>query len=294
MIKSKDHIANEIVRAVSDKLGREAIYRKVNNREEYFILDLAFSYFQKADRNRRNDYRSGYLYERIRGKDHLHFVVAHTPIMSAFFKNNLDYEIFRKIIRDTAKYRNENFLVLKRQNCKKAEIRTRNTKEFLRKLDDIEKDDLVKSVFATSIRGKTGIGNIFGVTLANDFGPEDIKKIISKSWDLFLWLYPSKPVFKRNASLNRSLKKIENNCEIRKIRDLPQNILKTECSGQIEGAHIKPHKDGGSDKLANGLWLCNIHHRLTEGKLDGKRSFDTFEVNFETKIGRIKMTLKER
>ncbi len=179
MIKSKDYIANEIVRAVSEKLGREAICRKVNNREEYFILDLAFSYFQKADRNRRNDYRSGYLYERIRGKNHLHFVLAHTPIMSAFFKNNFDYEIFRKIIKDTAKYRNEHFLVLKRRNCRKAEIRTRNTKEFLRKLDDIEKVDLVKSVLTFS-RGRTGIGNVFGITLANEFGPKDIKKSLVK------------------------------------------------------------------------------------------------------------------
>src|SRR4030067_87447 len=98
MIKSTD-IVNEIVRAVSEKLGREAIYRKVNNRDQYFILDLAFSYFQKADRNRRNDYRSGYLYYRINGKNYLLFVLAHTPIMSAFFKNNFDYEVFRNIIR---------------------------------------------------------------------------------------------------------------------------------------------------------------------------------------------------
>jgi hypothetical protein len=53
-------IATAPVETVSEKLGREAIFRKVNNREEYFILDLAFSYFQKADRNKRNDYRSGY------------------------------------------------------------------------------------------------------------------------------------------------------------------------------------------------------------------------------------------
>ncbi|MDH4230690.1 MAG: hypothetical protein OEW04_01520 [Nitrospirota bacterium] len=255
MIKSKDYIANEIVRAVSEKLGREAIYRKVNNRAEYFILDLAFSYFQKADRNRRNDYRSGYLYERIRGKDHLHFVLAHTPIMSAFFKNNFDYEIFRKIIKNTAKYRNENFLVLKKRNCKKAEIRTRNTKEFLLKLDGIEKVDLVKSVLSPPGKGRTGIGNIFGITLANDFSAKDIKKIITKSWALFLWLYPSKPIFQRNASLNRSLQKIDKTCEIGKITNLPDSILNTSCSGQIEGAHIKPHKNGGSDKLANGVWL---------------------------------------
>jgi hypothetical protein len=281
MIESKKYIANEIVKAVSEKLGREAICRKVNNREEYFILDLAFSYFQKADRNRRNDYRSGYLYERIRGKNHLHFVLAHTPIMSAFFKNNFDYEIFRKIIKNTAKYRNENFLVLKRRNCIKAKIRTLNTNEFLQKLDDIEKDDLVRSVLSPPGEGRTGIGNIFGITLANDFSSKDIKKIISKSWFLFLWLYPSKPIFQRNASLNRSLQKIETKCEIGKIINLPDAILNKDCSGQIEGAHINPHKNGGSDRLENGVWLCNLHHRLTEGKLAGKRSLTLFEVKYK-------------
>lgn len=278
MIKSTD-IVNEIVRVVSKKLGREAIYRKVNNRDQYFVLDLAFSYFQKADRNRRNDYRSGYLYYRIKGKNYLLFVLAHTPIMSAFFRNNFDYEVFRNIIKDTAKYRAENYLRFKR-NSKQEEIRTQNIKEFLCKLDEIEKLGFVKSVFAKSKTGKTGIGNIFGIRLASDFSQEDISKIIERSWDLFLWLYPSKPVFKRNASLNRSLKKIENKCEIGKISNLPQNVLKAECSGQIEGAHIKPHKDGGSDKLMNGVWLCCLHHRFTEGRLEGNRGIDTFEVIF--------------
>ena len=45
MIKTPE-IVNDIVRAVSEKLG-QAILRKVNSREEYFVLDLAFSYFQK-------------------------------------------------------------------------------------------------------------------------------------------------------------------------------------------------------------------------------------------------------
>jgi len=279
MIKTPE-IANDIVRAVSEKLGREAISRKVNNREQYFILDLAFSYFQKADRNRRNDYRSGYLYFRHKRKNHLLFVLAHTPIMTSFFKNNFDYEVFRNIIIGTAKYRDENFLRFKR-NSEPEKIVIKTTKDFLYKLDEIEKTGFVKSVFAKDIKGKTGDGNIFGLRLANDFSKNDVSKIIEKSWDLFLWLYPSKPVFKRNASLNRSLQKIENKCEIGKIRNLPEAILKTACSGQIEGAHIKQHKHGGSDKLANGIWLCNLHHRLTEGKLDGKRGLDIFEVKFE-------------
>ena len=279
MIKTPE-IVNDIVRAVSEKLGREAISRQVNNREQYFILDLAFSYFQKADRNRRNDYRSGYLYYRIKDKNYLLFVLAHTPIMTSFFKNNFDYEVFRNIIIDTDKYRDKNYLRFK-INSKKEEIKTKNIQEFLYKLDEIEKFGFVKSVFAKDKKGKTGIGNIFGLRLAKEFSKNDISKIIEKSWDLFLWLYPSKPVFKRNASLNRSLQKIENKCEIGKIRNLPEAILKTACSGHVEGAHIKQHKHGGSDKLANGVWLCKLHHRLTEGKLDGKRGLDIFEVKFE-------------
>jgi len=279
MTKAPD-IVNEIVRAVSEKLGREAIFRKVNNREQYFILDLAFSYFQKADRNRRNDYRSGYLYYRVKDKHYLLFVLAHTPIMTSFFKKNFDYNVFRNIIIGTNKYRDENYLRFKR-NSKEEEIRTKDIKEFLILIDEIEGSGFVKSVFAKSTTGKTGIGNIFGLRLASDFSQKDIKKIIDKSWDLFLWLYPSKPLFKRNASLNRSLQRVEQKCEIGKIKNLSRAISKTPCSGPIEGAHIKPHKDGGSDKLDNGLWLCNLHHRLTEGKLDGKRGIDKFEVKYE-------------
>ena len=281
MIKTPE-IVNDIVSAVSEKLGREAISRKVNNREEYFILDLAFSYFQKADRNRRNDYRSGYLYFRHKRKDHLLFVLTHTPIMTSFFKNNFDYEMFRNIIIGTAKYRDENFLRFK-INSKNERIKTKNIQEFLDKLDKIEKHGFVKSVFAKDTKGKTGIGNVFGLRLADDLDKNDVSKIIEKSWDLFLWLYPSKPVFKRNAALNRSLQKIENKCEISKIKNLPKNIMETTCSRKIEGAHIKPHKDGGSDKLENGVWLCNLHHRLTEGNLEGYRGINTFEVNLKNK-----------
>lgn len=273
-------IVNEIVITVSEKLGREAISRKVNNREQYFILDLAFSYFQKADRNRRNDYRSGYLYYRIKEKNYLLFVLAHSPIMTSFFKKNFNYDIFRSIIVDTGQFRDEHYMRFKRKG-KQEEIRSNDFEEFLGKLDEIESSGFIKSVFAKSKTGKTGDGNIFGIRIGSNFGPEDINKIIEKSWDLFLWLYPSKPIFQRNASLNRSLQKVGNKCEINKINNLPDFIRKTACFGLIEGAHIKPHKNGGSDKLENGVWLCNLHHRLTEGKLDGKRSLTIFKVAYK-------------
>lgn len=275
-------IVNDIVRAVSDKLGREAISRKVNNREEYFILDLAFSYFQKADRNRRNDYRGGYLFFEKEGKNHLLFVLAHSPIMTSFFKNNFDYAVFRNIVQDTAVYRDEHFIKLKKHS-KYERIKTTNIQEFLHELDEIEQNGFTRSAFGKDTKGKTGVGNIFVLSLGRSFNQKDICKIIEKSWYLFLWLYPSKPVFTRNAALNRSLQKIEAKCEIGKIKNLPQNILGSVCSGQVEAAHIKPHKNGGSDKLSNGIWLCNNHHRITEGKLEGSRGVDSFEVNYKIK-----------
>ncbi|OGL43966.1 MAG: hypothetical protein A2161_02250 [Candidatus Schekmanbacteria bacterium RBG_13_48_7] len=278
MIKPPE-IVTVIVETVSEKLGRESIFRRVNNREEYFILDLAFSYFQKADRNRRNDYRSGYLYIANKERKRLLFALAHTPIMSLFFKNNFDYETFRAIIANTAKYRDENYLRFSRKGIKE-EIRTPNLEVFLNKLDELDTYGLTKTVFGKSRAGKTGVGNIFGVCLASDFNQEAIGEIIQNSWDLFLWLYPSKPVFKRNASLNRNLQGINSKCEIGKIKNLPKVVAETPCSRQVEGAHITPYKDGGSDKLQNGVWLCNAHHRLTEGKLEGGRGIDRFEVEY--------------
>lgn len=269
-----------IVGAVSEKLGREAIFRKVNNREQIFILDLAFSYFQKADRNRRADYRSGYLLHKVENKNNLSFVLAHTPVMSSFFRNNFDYDVFRNIIIDTASYRNEHYLRIKR-NSKQEEISSKDIEVFLSQLDGIEMSGFAKSVFSKSKTGKTGIGNIFQLRIASDFKTKDIISIIEKSWDLFLWLYPSKPVFSRNASLSRSLQKIETQCELHEIINLPKNIRESVCSGQIEAAHILPHKDGGSDKLENGIWLCNCHHRLTEGKLEGKRGIGMFRVRYK-------------
>jgi hypothetical protein len=275
-------IVNDIVRTVSDKLGREAISRKVNNREEYFILDLAFSYFQKADRNRRNDYRGGYLFFEKEGNNHLLFVLAHSPIMMSFFKNNFDYAVFRNIVQDTAAYRDEHFLKLKKHG-KYERIKTTNIQEFLHELDEIEQNGFTRSAFGKDKKSKTGVGNVFVLSLGMGFNQKDICKIIEKSWFLFLWLYPSTPVFTRNAALNRSLQKIEVKCEIGKIKNLPKNILGSICSGQVEAAHIKPHKNGGSDKLSNGIWLCNNHHRRTEGKLEGSRELDSFEVRYKTK-----------
>ncbi|MGD9494281.1 MAG: hypothetical protein AB7V36_13105 [Bacteroidales bacterium] len=273
-------IVEKIRLAVSNNLGREAIVRKVKNRNQFFILDLAFSYFQKADRNRRNDYRTGFLYFRNESnQDCLMFVMAHSPIMTSFFKANFDFETFKEILVNTGEYRDLNYLCCKVKN-EYFKISTEDISEFIEKIEILNKTDFVKTVFAKSTEGKTGIGNIFSLGIARDFNCDDIEIIINTSWDLFLWLYPSKPIFKRDASLNRSLNKITKQCEVCRIKNLPTNISKIDCNGQIEAAHIIAHKNGGSDKLENGLWLCNLHHRLTEGKLEGNRDLRNINVKY--------------
>ena len=276
-------IVTAIVETVSSKLGRKAIFRKVNSRDEYFVLDLSFSYFQKADRNRRNDYRSGYLYLNHKGDNRLLFAMAHTPVMLSFFKNNFDYRTFRAIIAKTAKYRVENYLRFSKNGVREL-IRTPDIEEFLSKLDELEISGFARLAFNKSKTGKTGVGNLFGICLADHCHEENIAEVIEDSWDLFLWLYPTRPVFERSASLNRSLQRIEMKCEIAKIKNLPRMVFETPCYGRVEGAHIIPHKHGGSDKLQNGLWLCNVHHRLTEGKLNGSREADRVEVKYSNQM----------
>jgi hypothetical protein len=273
-------IVDKIKDCISERLGREAIVRKINNRDQYFILDLAFSYFQKADRNRRTDYRTGYFYFKNKdNQDCLMFVMAHSPIMTSFFKNNFDFEAFKDIIIDTSRYRDEHFLRCKIKNDYKV-FKTPDLTDYLQYIDNVNKTDFIKTVLAKSTNGKTGVGNIFSLLLAKGFYAQDINDIITSSWDLFLWLYPSKPIFRRNASLNRSLQKLNRQCEIGYIKYIPPDIIGLNCVGQIEGAHIKPHKNGGSDKLENGLWLCNLHHRLTENKLEGQRDLKRIDVRY--------------
>lgn len=277
---SHPKIVDKISQAVSIKLGREATARKVKSLDQYFILDLAFSYFQKADRNRRNDYRSGYLlFKNKEGKNYLLFAVAHTPIMFSFLHNNFDYASLKQIVIDTAKFRDENFLMFKNKKEKQL-IAEKDLNNFLNAIDKIEEKGFAKTIFSKDNSPEKGIRNVFSFGIARDFNENEVEEIINLSWNLFLWLYPSKPLFNRDASLNRNLQKIERKCEIKAIKNLPENILATPCEEQIQGAHIKPYKLSGNDKLENGLWLCNKHHSLTEGKISGQRTPKKIEVGY--------------
>lgn len=275
-------VVQKIHQAVSHQLGREATIRKVKNREEYYILDLAFSYFQKADRNQRTGYRSGYLYfKNEHNKNCLVFFIVHSPIMFSFLLHNFDYETFRLIVINTAKYRHEHFLAYKYKGQSNL-ISEKKLNDFLKSIDIIEENGFAKSLFSkNNSSALTGLKNIFSFTIATGFKESEVDDIIDLTWELFIWLYPSKPLFNRDASLNRNLKKLQKKCEYTVIKKLPKIILETPCSGQIEGAHIKPHKLGGSDKLENGMWLCNKHHQMTEGKIIGERSIVKTNITYK-------------
>lgn len=281
MLTKYPEIITSIALAVSEKLGRESTIRKVKNSNEYFILDLAFSYFQKADRNRRNDYRSGFLVcINNKGGVSLFFYVTHSPIMFSFLKENFQYEVFRKIIKQTSKFRREHSILFKKGNSV-CSISKHSIHTFLKSIDDLEKDGFARILFSKSNSTGNGLGNIFSVCLSDDLNESNARRLISFAWPLFLWLYPSKPIFKRDASLNRNMKGIVRQCEIKAIKNLPISIVKKDCLGQIEAAHIKPHKDGGSDKMENGIWLCSIHHKMTEGKISGYRTSEKINVSYD-------------
>ena len=144
MLERRPREVDLLLDAVSKKLGREAHVRKVKNDNSYFILDNAFSYFQKADRNRQVGYRTGYFFSRDPnnfGQNILEFVMVHSPIMFSFFQKNFDYDTFRDIIKETAKYRGINHLtyVLYDKNREKREffhVDKENIDDFLDSVDN--------------------------------------------------------------------------------------------------------------------------------------------------------------
>lgn len=275
--------------AVSQRLGREACIRQVKNEETYFILDNAFSYFQKADRDRQVGYRTGYCFNRgatATEASYLQFIMVHSPIMFSFFQQNFDYATFRNMLEETAPYRNFHYMYYvlydkSREKKEKFEIEHNDINDFLKEVDAVEeKYGFAKTIFSRKNSSQHNLGNTFYLDLAWRPRLRDIPDIVEKTWNLFLWLYPSKPLFTRDASLYRSMQKIERKCEFRSIQGLPQEILDAECSGVVQAAHIKPHSKGGSDKLTNGLWLCEKHHRMTEGRLTGSRDLESIDVKY--------------
>jgi len=287
-LRSMPTVAQIIQEVVSEKLGRPAILRTVKNGDNSYILDPVFYYIQTADRNRRRDYRQGFLWAPKHRCLWFHFV--HNPIAAETFKQNLDVFQLFEIIRITARFRSIHNLYFSSRSEFSTDHRemkyfyNEDLKSFLKALKEFDDSIGLKADLFPRLpnRGKNrttefawSSGNHLSLLLATggavSFDKPTIKKIIDRAWPLFMNLYPSEPIFKRDATLARQLlvKDKLKQCNCHSIERLPKKIKTTACDGPIDAAHIKPHRLGGSDKAENGIWLCRVHHKLTEGKLKG-------------------------
>jgi hypothetical protein len=284
--------------AVSEKLGRPSHCRKVKNRDHWFVQDPVFSFVQHGMKKGNTGYRVGYQYQK---KDRsLWFILVHSPIIAGLFKRNLALSTLLKVLEMTAQFRDCHYMLW----SSKLAARDKSKKDTMHAYEKTFKDfadsikpsddgfDFVEDLFPIvpntgKAEGKAKYaGNTFCLLLSNKDASfdstESIRHLVEMSWPLFLCLYPVRPIEKRTAALARKMiaKKIAKTCEFSLI-DLPPNSgISPLCRGQIQGAHIKPDALGGADLPENGMWLCEYHHRLTEGKLSGSRADGLLDVRF--------------
>ena len=203
--------------------------------------------------------------------------------------DDLLYEVLRK----TRKYREFHYArwssksVIAAKTGGVREICKDSESEFTAELPSPWAVDIAASrPRQVGVGSRTTVRCYFGLLLGNLLYSanieRDLREIVNKSWELFLCLYPGRPILARNASLARSMKAqdIPQICEFKKI-EFPKGCeIASACQGRIEGAHIDPYIRGGGDRVTNGLWLCSHHHRGTEGRLSGYRTKSEILVKF--------------
>ncbi|MDR2013390.1 MAG: HNH endonuclease [Rhodanobacter sp.] len=282
--------------ALEKKLGRPSYIRQVKNSSRWFISDPMFSFVQHGLRKGATGYRVGLYY--LDNEDILAFYLVHSPVMAELFKKNLQLTSFIQVAKKTAFARSRSYLRWSsrsawRHRNKWAFIEEASVGDFISALRRIDNDHgFVADLFPKIENQKTGggsakwAGNDFFFLLADDVSNKSKKhlsSIVELIWPLFLCLYPVSAIEQRASSLARNLvtSKLQKVCEYHKISNRPKEPkVSSLCRGGIEGAHIKPHSLGGTDKLENGLWLCQYHHRETEGCLIGHRNSTTINVRF--------------
>ncbi|MCY2986868.1 MAG: hypothetical protein NTY19_03260 [Planctomycetota bacterium] len=286
--------------AISDRLGRPANCRKVRNRNEWYIHDPVFSFMQRGMRKGQTGYRVGYNIDVDR--EQIWFVLVHSPLIARLFKHNLVLSSMVAVLRSTEEFRQSHWVYRSSRESLSAgfdgdRIEGASITEFVNRLEEFDhQHGFIKDMFPK--RRNTGkgdgaapvAGNTFYLALANRPGAFDsssqIRLLVERTWPLFLCLYPMEPIQKRSASLARSMRaeKIPQECEFCHIKSLDALLIGGSisplCRGDVQGAHIKPDSLGGTDRPENGIWLCEYHHRTTEGKLAGRRNGSSLDVRF--------------
>jgi hypothetical protein len=245
-------------------------------------------------------YRVGYRIDLTHQR--ISFVLEHSPLIARLFKKNLVLSSMIAVLRSTEEFRHWHGVYRSSRQALSSGangdlIEGRSLAEFVNLIEAFDRSHgFVKDMFPK--RRNTGkregaapvAGNSFYLSLANRpevlESPTDVRLVVERSWPLFLCLYPIEPIEKRSASLARSMRiaKIPQQCEFFRIKGVDVGTsgghIGPLCRGGVQGAHIKPDALGGSDRAENGIWLCEYHHRATEGKLAGRRNVNSLGVQF--------------
>lgn len=288
----------ECARALEARLGRPTYVRQVKNSNDWFVTDPMFSFVQHGLRKGATGYRVGYFFSAE--ENELAFYMVHSPVMAQLFKKNIRLSVIAHAVQGCSRFMQQPRLFWSSCSAIK-EGKTRfgvqdTTDNFLTMLLTIDERKFISDLFPKLENQKTGVGpakwagNDFFLLLAENatsLQSNDITTIVESAWPLFLCLYPVFAIEQRVASLARNLVagKYPKQCEYSRILDRPsESKISAFCRGEIEGAHIKPHSIGGSDRSENGLWLCQYHHRETEGRLAGSRTKNEVNVRFTTSL----------
>jgi 5-methylcytosine-specific restriction endonuclease McrA len=288
--------------ALAARLGRPAAIRAVKgspsvwrDSAQWYIFDPSFSVLQRGLGSNPRGYRTGIFV----GGGEISFYNVHSRTPALQLRKNLlqQPEGLLYAAEGTLHLRSSHYLHFSsRMACRKTGgkkwadtvriIKTHSWKEFKQ---EIAQDPyaLVRDMFPElPSAGKVGSGipvrgsdfrlllaeyRKIEVAKADEVAEDRAAQIINAAWHLFACLYPWESPRVRDASLRRALLSKPGllHCEFRKIL----NSDHSECDGtQVEAAHIIPYSRGGSDRYWNGVWLCSKHHRMTEGRLSGRRS----------------------
>lgn len=283
--------------AVSHKLGRPAYCRKVRNRAEWYVLDPVFSHIQRGSRTGGTGYRVGFHY--TSDDNSLWFELVHSHVMCQIFKSRVDVPTILRVARDTTPYRLGWHFI--RWSSRRAleesdglsRIEAEDIKRFLDSIRAFDRHhDLVSDLFPHVPRERKSrsnyayAGRYFTLLMADRASVlgrrAGLRDVVENAWPLFQCLYPVVALEARSAALNRKMSSrgIPKRCEFKYIENRERSEILVRCRGEIEAAHIKPDSEGGSDLPENGLWLCQYHHRATEGRLRGKRDDTGIRVRF--------------
>jgi hypothetical protein len=281
-----------MVEALTFRLGRPACCRKVKNLEQWFVSDPVFSFVQKGMKKGVTGYRVGYWFHFDTQPNDVWFCLVHSPLMAKLFKHNLVLSTLIEVIQRTAEFRKTHWLyrstrLAQRHGYDGDRIESGSVAEFVAQIRDFdEAQGFIQDMFPkTWNRGRKGTlgkhatvaGNTFYLLLCDQPATLDsraaVARLVESSWPLFLCLYPIEPIERRYTDLARSLrgKNIPRVCEFGAIKLPPGASIDRLCRGEVQGAHILPDSQGGSDRVENGLWLCEYHHQVTEGHLAGRR-----------------------